>query len=342
MKFRLLGVAVAWSFVAALFLVMLTPNVMALDWAVSINPSTPPAINAGENVTISMTGPDDAVVYVEIVNANTTELLFRFPETDGEFITLTGGLAVIIWGIPSNVNYTGELLYAQLKDQTTATRDIMSFRIEDVEIVDPDDPVDDVTLSELQLEIQRLNLWRTQFQKSFDRLLAQNQEQMTLMTTFLFIAVIASMVALASAFSDRYPKLKSFFGGEKVREDKTETELKQFIKFFIMKEIPMEYRRAFEEIILEEQEEEKQVEEIPVADEPKSKSVFDEPKSKSKFEKKPRRKGGFYTKICEYCGDEFKTKVAKAKYCTDKPCRLNAFRDRKAKKKAMEEEGGDE
>lgn len=342
MKFRLLGVAVAWSSVAALFLVMLTPSVMALDWAVSINPATPPAINAGENVTISMTGPDDARVYVEIVNANTTELLFRFPDTDGEFITLTGGLAVIIWGIPSNIAYTGELLYAQLKDQTTATRDIMSFRIEAVEPVDPDDPVvDEVTLSELQLEIQRLNLWRTQFQKSFDRLLAQNQEQMTMMTTFLFIAVIASMVALASAFSDRYPKLKSFFGGEKVREDKTESELKQFIKFFVMKEIPMEYRRAFEEIMLEEEEEGKKVEEIPVADvegEPEPKKLMD---VGDKTPKKQRRKKGFYTKVCEYCGDEYKTKVAKAKYCTDKPCRLNAFRDRKAKKRAMEE-GGDE
>lgn len=326
MKFRLLSVALTWSFVA-LFLVTLTPGVYGLDWAVSINPSTPPAINAGENVTISMTGPDDATIYVEIVNANTTELLFRFPSTDGEFITLTGGLAVIIWSIPSNLNYTGELLYAQLKDETTATRDIISFRIDAVEVIDPDDPVDEVTLSELQLEIQRLNLWRTQFQKSFDRLLAQNNEQMAIMMTFLFIAVIASAVALASAFSDRYPKLKSFFGGEKEREDKTEKELKQFIEFFVMKEIPVKFREAFEAIM---EEEEKQVEEIPVAEEPepelKAEKLMDVGDKKPK---KERRKKGMYIKTCEFCGEEFQSKVRLAKYCPDKDCRLKAFRQRK-------------
>ncbi len=332
MKFRLLSVAIAWSFVA-LFLVTLTPGVYGLDWAVSINPATPPAINVGENVTISMTGPDDSQVYVEIVDANTTELLFRFPSTDGEFITLTGGLAVIIWSIPSSISYEGELLYAQLKDNTAATRDIMSFRIEAVPTGE-DEPVDEVSLSELQLEIQRLNLWRTQFQKSFDRLLAQNNEQMALMMTFLFIAVIASAVALASAFSDRYPRLRSFFGGEMEREDKTEKELKQFIEFFVMKEIPVKYREAFEAIM----EEDKQVEEIPVADE-EPKSVFETPEKKSAFDKpvKERRKKGMYTKTCEFCGEEFKTKVKLAKYCPDKPCRLSAFRARKAKK-----EGGDE
>jgi hypothetical protein len=41
-----------------------------------------------------------------------------------------------------------------------------------------------------------------------------------------------------------------------------------------------------------------------------------------------------YPRVCEHCGDNFVAQSPLAKYCLDKPCRLNAFRARKAKSEA--------
>jgi hypothetical protein len=150
---------------------------------------------------------------------------------------------------------------------------------------------------------------------------------MNILLTFLFIAVVASLVAIVSAFSDRYPKIKAFFGGDKIREDKTEKRLMEYIEYFIMRDIPVDFRAAFAETV----EEAKKVEEVPVEPEPEpeevKQSVFDDKTAKKSKFAKPKSKA--YKRKCAFCGEPFTSKSKLAKYCPDKGCRLLAFRQRR-------------
>ncbi len=310
--------------VLLLSVMFLFPFSSALEWNIDINPVGVDAgftIYAGKQASISITGPDDAMVYAEVIDSNTSALLVRFPITD--FITLTGGIAVVIWDIP-NTTATEPLWYLQLKSSDGALRDIRSFKINPEEEAPP--PEDTTTIAELEVVIGRLefelNSQRRQMQRAINALNAERQLLYILVT----VAIGLGMMSAVAVFAPRSKTLRGFFWGVKETEEtETAKRLSKLVSFFIRREIPEEYIEAFRPETPEP--------ELPSKLEPE---LEPEPEKQEK-PKKEQRKKGMYTKVCEFCKEEFETKVRLAKYCPDKPCRVNAFRARKAEK-----EGGDE
>ena len=305
---------------ALLFLPMLLlmPLASALPWSISINPvSGQFEIRQGERQSITVTGPEDSQIFVEIVNASNAELLVQFP-TSG-VITLTGGLAIIFWDIPNGFPLGS--YYAQLRDASGSTRAALSFRVLPLAEGDQDLRTLEEQIAQMEESLIRLDRWRGFFEKDNDAFIASMNEQ--LQTFFILLLALTAMTVFVAmgTFAGRNPKLQALFWGTTgEKEDSGNAELEELIQMFVQREIPKKFHAVFEDKSSQKSE-------------PKPESETPEkPEKPKKLNKKERRKGGFYTKTCEFCGDEFKTKVATAKYCPDKTCRVNAFRARKAEK----------
>lgn len=315
-----------------LMLVPFVPSAQSLPWAVSINPKdiSDVDINAGETAVISITGPEGAEFYVEVISSNeTAESVFRFPETG--LSGLPSGIALVVWDISPTVVLG--LYYLQLKDGGESVRSIVSFQIQEFagDVIPPPPTVEE-RLSDLENQVIRQKFENDRLLERLDRILRQLDRDKALLMAISSLAIGMAIVGFVSAFSGRFDTMRKIFWGEKEQgEDEATKKMEELLQFFVARELPAELggvmlkRDVSVEIPIESPVPVKTRTPVSYEESPEEQ---DEPEIPEDF--RPRRKGGMYTKVCQYCGDEFKTKTARAKYCpAPRNCRVLAFRQRK-------------
>ncbi len=319
---------------------LLAPTVQALDWGVNINPTDPGEyrIFAGKNVVISVTGPDDANVFVEIIDANTTNTVIRFPDIG--FTPLVDGVAIITWTIPAT--FPIALYYVSVTDDIDSVRDVRSFRVMDpTGILDPTDPEDDATLEEMLQDLIRLESWRNGFERSYRKTMDNLFSQLRVLWVLVLISLVMGVISLLGAFKERVPALRTLFkGDEEDKENETEDELRKLIRFVVRREIPTEFGHMFDDewwndIVSKRKKAETTSKEVTVAEPAR------EPKSVPELPAKGQK---MYTRKCGYrnCGRTFLAKHPAALYCPDRNCRILEFKAKKRDKARKEKEGKDE
>ncbi len=154
----------AFSILGLMFVAfLLIPSVQAIEWSVNINPTDPTEnlIFPGTTAVISATGPTDGEIYVEIIDANTTNTVIRFPESGS--IPLIDGVAIITWDVPET--FPIALYHLSLTDDSIGSvRALRSFKV-----WEPDSTVtgeDDPTIVEMLQDLIRLESWRNGFERS--------------------------------------------------------------------------------------------------------------------------------------------------------------------------------
>ncbi len=313
------------------------PTVLALDWSINIDPTASGEfqIFAGSATVISATGPTDENVFVEIINANTSNTILRFPETG--FTPLVDGVAIITWDIP--LTFPLGVYYVSLTDSIGSVRGLISFSVQEPGTTPPGgDPTHDTTINEILQDIIRLDSWRQGFERAYLRTIQGINTQLQYLWVLMAITIVLGVFAVLGAFKDRIPALKALFkGDEEEKEDETHQELRKLIRFVVRREIPTEFGHMFDEEwweqIVAKKGEDKVEDAEPVAV-PEEKKVKVAETVAVKKQKVYKRKCGYRN-----CGRTFLAKHPAALYCPDRNCRILEF---KAKKRDNEKAGKDE
>lgn len=283
----------------SLFAIFLSPVVKAQEfgWGVDIIPAAVDRtrIYQGDRVAITATGPKDALIYVEIVSAETQNVVKRFP-TDGT-VVLANGVYVFDWTIPQT--YSVGLYYLVLKDDSLATKDAKSFRI-DVP-TDGNGTGTNITVEEVWQQLQLLKTTLNRMERELEKSWAQQAALNNAILVLVSISIVFGVFAIISAFARRSPALKQFFWGEKESaEEKTQKEIIKLLRFFVRREIPTDFGDFYTSV------------------------------GELASEKEDVKELTTYDKTCEQCGKSFQARHPKAKFDTDK-CRMDAFKERQKK-----------
>jgi hypothetical protein len=352
MNLKLLPISLALLAVMFAALTFVPISAQALPWSISILPqgNEDIIINAGDLVIISVTGPDGATIYVELLSSNdTAEVMFRFPTTGFEL--MSSGILVITWSIPPTIQPLG-LYYAQVKTEEGSVRAIIGFQIKpyDGQVVTP--PTMEERLDEVELRAIRLEFENERMQEKIDDLIdlmnADKQSDFILTSA----AVIMGLMAIVAAFAGRSKILRQIFWNEKEEDmDETIRMLLDLLRFWVLREFPaevggivlkvdVERERAKAEADVAEQikkKAKKATEEMAAGEESLGTVEQSRMGERADLAEERRKERKTVEKTCEYCGEAFKAKSSLAKYCPG-PCKLKAFRE-KRKKEEGEEDG---
>ncbi len=290
-------------------LIAISPvQAQSFEWSVNIDPRDGGAtIHLGDLVDITATGPDDAEIHIEIIEAGTSTVVKRFPASGTT--TLVSGVIVFTWDIPSSdFGEVGALYYLTLKDSTGSVRAVMSFKTLEPS-ADGGDGQGNITIEEVLEEVQLLKLILNRLQRQFDGLKSDMGWTNRMAVASLALSIVAGVLVGVIAFSRRSPKLKAFLYGEKeTREEKTQKELIKFLRFYLRRELPSPYGEVY--VTPPQKGEAREVPEEVLPKKPGSK----------KWQKK-------YEITCVYCGDIFWAATPRAKFCpAPKNCRVKSYK----------------